>query len=197
MTETEKETWLHTNEIEQFVGALEFAAELLPSAINDPSYWKWEIVALHNALQGAFVCALSGADTAGISFLNKKSGEKMWHWLEVTSRSQPEVPPPSERLAEILVLFERVKNPIYLENPLPSDERADSDVKMLNDLRNDFIHFVPRSWSVELSGMPRIANTVCRAIRYLAVEFPTFSHHFRRDEAARIKAGLLRLDAIR
>jgi hypothetical protein len=123
MREAQKENWLRTNEIEQFIGALEFAAELLPSAMSDNSRWKWAIVALHNALQGVFVCALSGADTAGISFLNEKSGEKMWHWLDVTSRSQPKNLPPNERLAEILILFERVKNPIYLENPLPSDGR--------------------------------------------------------------------------
>lgn len=187
--------WLRTNEIEQFIGALEFAVELLPSTLTDTSRWKWEIVALHNALQGVFVCALGGADTAGVSFLSEKSGARIWRWLDVTSRTQPEVAPPDERLAEILILFDRVKSSAYLQDPLRSSEQIDADVKRLNNLRNDFIHFIPRSWSLELSGMPRIIGSVHSCIEHLALHFPTFNHHYRADENARIEVALSSLKA--
>jgi len=195
--ESDKEILLRTNEIEQFVDALEFAAELLPSLATDICRWKWEIVALHNALQGSFVCALSGADTAGISFLNERTGAKMWRWLDVTSRSQPEISPPDERLAEILILFERVKNPTYLDYPLPSNDDIDGDVRMLNDLRNDFMHFVPCAWSLELSGMPRVIKTICKIIQHLAIDHSTFAHRFRGDEFSRIRTALFALGAVR
>jgi hypothetical protein len=189
------EVWLRTDELKEFIGALEFAAELLPSTTRDISRWKWEIVALHNALQGSFVCALSGADTAGISFLNDRSGDKMWRWLDATSRSQPEISPPNERLAEILILFERVKNSAYLHAPLRSNDQIDHDVRRLNDLRNDFIHFVPKALSIELSGMPSIVASVCCCIEHLAVVSPTFDHHFREGHRERISSALAVLKA--
>lgn len=65
--ENSDEVWLRTDEMEEFIGALEFCAELSETVRDDVMRWKWLIVALHNALQGACVGALRGQDTAGLN----------------------------------------------------------------------------------------------------------------------------------
>ncbi|MEY4965216.1 MAG: hypothetical protein RL274_799 [Pseudomonadota bacterium] len=198
MAKIAAENWLRTNEVEQFVGALEFAAEIVPSTAADNTRWKWVIIALHNALQGACVCALSGADTAGTSYLSEKSGAKMWHWLDVTSRSPAPAHPPNERLSELLILYQRVKDRSYLSEPLKVDDETDRSVDILNNLRNKFTHFISQSWGLELSGLPKIVQSVCDIVEYLALDFSSFNHHYRGGERDRIARSLavLRLNCV-
>jgi hypothetical protein len=195
MAESLPENWLRTNELEEFIGALEFAAEIIPSVANDPARWKWVIIALHNALQGVCVCALRGADTSGISVLDKDSGAAMWHWLNVDSREPEHPPPPKEKLAKTLELYKRTKKDEYLDNPLPSNAARDEDIRRLNSLRNEFIHFVPKGLSIELSGMPRIVRSVCFCVEHMAVNFPTFEHHFKDGHRDRISGAVVALRA--
>ena len=58
------QTWLRTDEIEEFIDALEHAAMFARQLTDDVKAWKWLIIALHSALQGACVCALRVHDTA-------------------------------------------------------------------------------------------------------------------------------------
>lgn len=44
------------------------------------------------------------------------------------------------------------------------------DIKRLNSLRNEFIHFTPKGWSLEVDGLPRIALAAARLISFLALE---------------------------
>jgi hypothetical protein len=190
MAETPTGNWLRTNELEEFIGALEFTASILPSTVNDPARWKWAIIALHNTLQGVCVCALRGADTSGVSVLDKTSGAAMWQWLDVESRKPQYPPPPEEKLAKTLELYKRAGKKQYLDNPLPPNPARDEDVRRLNSLRNEFIHFVPKGLSIELSGMPDIVCSACFCIEHLAMHFPTFDHHFREGHRERISAAV-------
>jgi hypothetical protein len=184
------EKWLQTDELEEFIGALRFAAELVPSVVDDPVRWKWVIIALHNALQGVCVCALRGADPTGISVLDRVSGAAMWHWLDVVSREPEHPPPPEEKLAKTLELYKRVKTKQYLDNPLPLDTARDANIRRLNFLRNEFIHFVPKGLSIEMSGMPLIVESVCFSVEHLAISFPTFGHHFKEGHRDCISGAL-------
>ena len=42
--------------------------------------------------------------------------------------------------------------------------------KISETLRNSFQHYLPKFWSIEVSGMPRIVKDVSRVIRFLALE---------------------------
>lgn len=55
-----------------------------------------------------------------------------------------------------LNLYKKIKgNPILGYKFEPKRQQGRS-VKKLNRLRNEFIHFMPRGWSIELSGLPCI-----------------------------------------
>ena len=191
----DQEHWLRTDEIEEFIDALEHSALITGQLDENLRAWKWLIIALHSALQGACVCALRGHDTAGVSVLTTKSWKQVWHWLDVESRKTTHKPPPPEQLASLLELFSRVRDPNLLPAPhtLIASPEIVADVEMLNRRRNDFIHFVPRGWSLELSGLPRMVSNVSDAIEHLAVLHPSFWHHLgeaRRDRIAKALATL-------
>lgn len=40
----------------------------------------------------------------------------------------------------------------------------------LNELRNDFIHFLPKVWLIEVSGLPDIVNDCIAIIELLSFE---------------------------
>jgi hypothetical protein len=157
--------WLRTDEIEEFIDAIEHSSMLAERLNSDPKAWKWLIISLHSTLQGACVCALRGLDTSGVTFLEKKSQKEVWHWLDVESHADPAPPMPREKLANLLDLFKRVRNKSILEAPftLVVSNNVINDVKKLNVLRNEFIHFVPKGLSLALAGMPRITEHVCDA----------------------------------
>jgi hypothetical protein len=168
------EIWLRTDQREEFIGALEHSAELATSIGEGVMRWKWLILALHNALQGACTCALRGKDSVGISMLTEKSAKEVWHWLDAERREKM----PEPRLPPLLDLYKRVESEKYLEKPyrLPPTEQMNEDVLWLNKWRNEFVHFVPRGVSLEVSGMPRIVRNCCEVIKHLAVKQPTFWH---------------------
>lgn len=187
--------WLRTDEHLELVRALEFGAECAERAKRDTTHWKWVIISMHSALQGACVCALRGVDTAGLNVLTKTSSREMYEWLDIESRKPNPKPMPREELASMLELFARVRNNKFLEDPyrLVVSGQMIQDIETLNALRNEFIHFTPKSFSVESSGLPRILGQCCDAIEHLTIKQPTFWHHLTGNKIRRIKGALNRL----
>lgn len=87
--------------------------------------------------------------------LTESSAKAVWHWLDVESREDPNSPMPDERLAAMTELYKRVQKIENLKEPhrLSTHDQMNKDVKKLNELRNEFSHFVPKGFSLEVSGM--------------------------------------------
>jgi hypothetical protein len=41
------------------------------------------------------------------------------------------------------------------------------DIWMLHEFRNGFVHFTPKSWTIEVAGLPRITHAALRPIEQL------------------------------
>lgn len=190
--------WVSTDEFEEMVDAVEHSADLSTQLKKSPRRWKWLILSLHQAVQGAFVCALRGVDTAGINVLNDKSAKEMWQWLDVDSHQIPRPAAPLEHLAPMLDLFKRVKSTKYLQDAqrLRTTTQMNWDIKKLNSLRNEFSHFVPKSFSAEVSGLPRIPKHCCDVIEHLALTHSTFQHHMTGNKNRRLKQAIAVLRSI-
>lgn len=147
-------SYVRFDEIENVLASLDLLATLAPlvKKRRSGSYWKWIIVGAHDALQGALVCAI--ADTTGTNVLSKKSAKKMLDWLEDTSREYP-----GEYMADFTTLLKRAGV------TLPSQDA--NDIRKLHGLRNEFSHFTPKGWSIELAGLPRIINAALGLIERL------------------------------
>ncbi len=150
------DNYFRTDEFEDVINSLELV-ELLSRDVNGhPQRWKWIVIAVHNALQGACICLLT--NTAGTGALNGKSTERLLERLN--EDWDGDAPWPDEFVAPFGELLKRL--PDDLEIILPNSLELDAgfglvaDMNRLRYLRNNFLHFSPKSWLIELAGLPRI-----------------------------------------
>lgn len=148
--------YLRTDERHEAIKGLEFLLLALEKAQADEYYWKWVIIALQNTVQAFIVCALSG--TAGIGALKKDCRIKTLKALE--SGSGEYIKP---ELDSFLNLYSRVKT----ELNFVSTKEIDKDINRIRDFRNDFLHFAPQGWSIEISGLPRMTRNCMKVVGFL------------------------------
>jgi hypothetical protein len=139
-----------TDEEREAVMALRAALEWTNQALHgEVYYWKWAILALHNALQGFMVLALAGS--SGLGALTLKSRKK---WLEAHEAGAV---PPEEWLMPVPQLFEALQRPdsmrmfVGSRHFQPTDDVREA-VEDLNRDRNRFVHFVPMTWIFVTDG---------------------------------------------
>lgn len=191
--------WLRVDERNDVLVSLSLCLRCLQSLDEDPGLWKWAILSLHNALQGAMVCHLSG--TAQLGGLSEKSVDDWLAWHERDRRGEikhiedgtdelgmaktrfarKEDYPPKERLADAKILFRR----LYSEEKrreggagaiiaITQSER--DSFRRLHDLRNQFSHFTPKGWSIELAGLPHIFLDMVGVLEKMSADPWPFRH---------------------
>jgi len=156
-------TFLRTDEYEEAVSALEAAADFVESVLRDQYRWKWALIATHNAVQGFMVLALRRG--SGLLALRDDVAAK---WLKAYNQKKPL---PREKLDNFLNLYAKVKTDEaagYVHSkPFVPGRSHDWSMKKLNQFRNEFIHFVPKGWSLELVGLPAISLDCLSVARFL------------------------------
>jgi hypothetical protein len=159
------ENWLRTNSFLETVSALEAFADELRLIERDPYRWKWAILALHGALQGMMVLALQGSH--GLHVLREEDTAR---WLDAYARGGPY--PTDLKLDDFLSLYDKIKSDLMLmyrhSNKFRPQATQGASIKQLNRLRNEFIHFTPRVWALELTGLPAISSDCLDIADFLA-----------------------------
>lgn len=148
-----------TDERRDVISSLKMAVVALELKENDASYWKWIILTLHSALQGAMVCHLS--NTADLGACTESSETRWLKWHD-GGRIGDE---PNLRLEVPEVLFCWISdvgrhgtNTTHGHIAIsPSEEAA---FKLLHRLRNPFTHFQPMSWIIEIDGLPKMIGHI-------------------------------------
>ena len=172
--------YLRTNEETEVANALRFAARLSSELQADPTYWRWIIVAVHNAAQGMMVLSLRH----GNGFLTL-TDECFKETLQAHKCNQT---PPPQRLDTYLNLYKKVKSPNT--GQIGSNKRfcpkatQGISIRRLNALRNDFSHFTPMHWSLELDGLPQICRDVLALISFLG--WQTQNVHWHAEESPEV-----------
>ena len=160
------ELWLKTDETEEAISALEMLADILQSLVANKYRWKWAIIATHNALQGFMVLALR----QGNSLLTLKDNIAK-KWLSVY-RDGGEYP--EEKLDYFLNLYKKVKSDDMLcyvqSKKFKATPSHDNCIKEINEIRNKFIHFIPKCLYLELAGLPEICICCLEIIEFLSWE---------------------------
>lgn len=197
------ESFLELDERENAIDNLEMAAYFLEN-IHTNMKWKWEIIAIHQALYGFLICALQGTDARQTVYDRKKdsgkaillhvyrvphdviavtfgvSVDKVKEWL-----SQP-------YLISIHEALSRMKKRECLpswSNVVPlvvSKEEEDSIERLTNEFRNEFEHFVPKAWLIDTLGMPNIIRHVVRVIHFVALESNCVTYSKEQENRTRI-----------
>jgi hypothetical protein len=179
--------YVRFDEIEDVLTSADLMALVAPLIRKKPSYWKWMIVAAHNALQGAMVCAY--ADTTGTSILDAKTGHRILEWLDMPEEKRGKEP--RARLAEFGVLLQRcmTEHPNY-KPALALTAQQLKDIKRLHEeFRNNFAHFKPEGWSIEKQGLPRIVSAAIDATEWL-MSHERVSYRMSGNQLRRLKRNL-------
>ena len=178
--------YLSTDTEREAVGALEATARFLEEVGTDPTMWKWAIIALHNAVQGFMVLALQG--TWNVTVLRREQRERKLKAQQdyyrartagddVTAETTNEIMLFGEaELAPFEHLYSRIKSPDqgmlqFMDSQhftaRPGDDQC---MECLNDLRNEFIHFIPSQRSFLLTRFPAVTEVGLYLISFLMSE---------------------------
>jgi len=156
-----KEHYLRLTEETNALDYLERAGEFIGQAMSDDRAWKWVVLALHGALYGFAIAACKSSDYQSVVKTTKNGHERL-----IT-------------LDETLDMCKDAAWMGTLQGGLPlvlSVSQEESIRKLKGTLRNSFEHYIPRGWSIELHGFPRIAIDVLDVVRFLAVETFRYQH---------------------
>jgi hypothetical protein len=175
--------WLTTSEYEDVLVSLQ-ETEHQMERIRESNIqgWKWATIALANASCGALVCNLSGSMQIGA--LTRCHAEKMIAALEANSSLQP---PKSVKLASPRDLLKRARRiDQRLETAGPPLQLNSNQIQCfyrLMHLRNQFSHFEPMGWTIQVSmflpiywGVLEIVEQIVDdgwSLRHLATEKTT------------------------
>jgi hypothetical protein len=158
---------LRTDEVLDAVTSLEMFCELLSKVTDNLHYWKWAVVALHNALQGYMVLALRGSNITNV--LTEDCRKE----LQKSLKSQGTLGPPL-KLEYFLELYKAIQSD-QMERPLdgqrfrPQGTQTESVGSLHND-RNNFIHFVPRNLWLPETDLLQVSKDCIDIIHFLAFE---------------------------
>jgi hypothetical protein len=170
--------YYRTDEENEAADALLMAARFAEEAASDIRMWRWVIIGLHNAVQSFMVLSLRHG--YGLAALTEKSAAAWLAAYEANATTYLE-----EKLDSYLCLYKKTKSTKYgtigsNQNFVPQGSQGRS-VRKLNRIRNDFIHFTPKGWSLELAGLPRICLDALALLSFLGWETSNILWH---DEEA-------------
>lgn len=186
--------YINFDERTDVIASLHLCLMCLRNLSDEPALWKWAILSLHSALQGAMVCHLSGS--ANIGALSDRSATAILEWHERDRRGEikkiddgiddvlglrkirfatRQDNPPIEQLADPLTLFKRLYNGNKryeggAGNVLEIADSQRASFHRLHKLRNDFAHFTPKGWSIELAGLPSIFLDIVEVIDNISAD---------------------------
>jgi hypothetical protein len=169
-----------TNELKDAVFSLTLVNGCLAKVFQDNLYWKWVFIALHNGMQSFMVASLCPFnDDAAILH-----PEKWEVWRKDPENNQR----PNQRyLLKLKPLYQRIQDPTYMEGIFgarafkPSGTQDESVERLNNELRNDFIHFLPGTKLRFVDDFLTVVKDVTGIISFLAFDSNTIDWGDRDD----------------
>ena len=135
--------WLRTDEKEDLISSLKMIDVAVRSLPADEQMWKWVVISTHAAVQGMFVVRLESGDSFEVS---KPKGVEKWLAAHRGDRNYPEL-----KMDYFTELYGKVKSGKVQGFNFQPNSTRDENITRLNSLRNDFIHFMPKGWSIEIA----------------------------------------------
>ncbi len=150
-----KQKWLSFSEETNALDYLEQAHYYIQQTEKSDIAWKWVILTLHGALYGFAICALKGTNIDNVTFEINEGEKRLIDFDKALKRCQK---------AKWMRMTVTSKH-LQLTN------QQKKSIRMLRKwFRNNFEHYIPKGWAIEIHGMPQIAIDVLDVIRFLALE---------------------------
>jgi hypothetical protein len=172
--------WVRYDEYEDVLTSTDLLALVAPKLRKQTSSWKWMILAAHNGLQGALVCAVK--DTSNTNVLENGSAAKMLNYLKTLEGERP-----LARLTDFATLLKRYRK------KYPSNDITTEQLKLIQKLhkqfRNNFAHFVPTGWLIEVALLPPIIESAVKLIES-AMQQPQVLIHLSDNQNRRLAKNI-------
>jgi hypothetical protein len=169
-------SWISFNEYEDVLASTDLLALVAPKLRKQTSSWKWMILAAHNGLQGALVCAIK--DTSNTNILEKASATKVLNYLERLEGERPQ-----EKLADFVTLLKRYRK------KYPCHGITTEQLRLIHELhknfRNNFAHFIPTGWLIEVAILPAVIESALNLIEK-AMQQPQVLMHLSGNKKRRL-----------
>lgn len=174
------EIWVSTDEAMDVAGSIRHVLRTAQFVSDDPQAWKWVALGLHSALQGACVCHLTTTAAPIGAVTERNAGERIKYFEE--SRTNSAAEPPRTFLMTLPDLLRAARKAHSAGDRSNSVGIAISDSELsrlsrFHVIRNQFVHFEPMGWSIEVSGIPEIARLIARIIEEMLNVGWAFRHH--------------------
>ena len=151
--------YLRTDERDDLLASLKLVCVSARECQRDIQFWKWILVGTHSSLQAAIVFHLSFGNNLLVA---KPKYAKKWLEAHRTEGNYPNM-----QMDFFLELYEKAKAQEVLGFRLATQASQDESVEMLVTLRNEFVHFMPKGWAIELAGLPGICLNALGVIELL------------------------------
>lgn len=163
-----QENSINFTEESNAIDYLEKAHYFLSLVKQDLINWKWVILALHGALYGFAICALRGAHH-----------DLVYRGINIGSQKKSPKKKILESLADAICKCQDSEIMSEIGNGQPlvlTTSQGASVEKMTKELRNPFVHYIPKVWFISTKHLPHISNDVLDVILFLATKTDTNPH---------------------
>lgn len=140
---------------------LQRAYQFICQAETDVLAWKRAVIALYGALYGFAICACRGTNPYTVTYKTKKGEDRLISFDKALKLCQDP---------------EWMRMTIHSKH-LELSQQQKRSIQILKDwLRNNFEHYKPTAWPIEIHGMPQVAIDVLEVIRFLALDTGNYVH---------------------
>jgi hypothetical protein len=140
---------------------LEKTIEFIHRAQRHPTDWKWVILSLHGALYGFMICALKGTDPGRVCEPDRHGNPRLISFGRALKWCQDPTHMIMTTATKVLKL---------------SEDQERSLGVLRTHFRNEFAHYRPSLWSIELHGLPQMVIDGLEVTRFLALESGNYIH---------------------
>ena len=179
-------TWLNTDEADDVAGSIRHALRSAGFVAEDPQAWKWVALALHSALQGACICHLVTTAPPLGAVTQRNAAEWLAYHAGAPHQSQHQT---TANLAHGTARSSQSCGKAHSAGDRSNEVGiaiSNAELNWLRRLheavRNQFVHFEPMVWSLEVSGIPDVAVLIARVVAEIADVGWAFPPQGRRPE---------------
>lgn len=167
-------TTLEENALDYLVKLKEFCDKILV----DSSYWKWVIIALHGALYNFMLAALVQSDQSGIYYKDIRDTRGL---IDFTKEL---------KVVDFLRAYKWIREPSRMKKyvhsnffiSLPENDQAMAELN--NIFRNQFIHYKPLCWSIEIQKIKEVIKNVLPILYFLISDSGNILWHNNKPQDA-------------
>lgn len=167
-------TTLEENALDYLIKLKEFCDK----TIADISYWKWVIIASHGALYNFMLAALVRSDQSGIYYKDIRDTRGL---IDFTKEL---------KVIDFLKAYNWIKEPARMNKyvhskfftSLPENDQAMTELN--NIFRNQFIHYKPLCWSIEIQKIREVIIGTLPVLNFLILDSGNILWHGNKPQDA-------------